>query len=51
MYQSVYVYVYVCVYNSSSSNNNNNNRNFFDLQVTNSHCKLKFETNLSREDS
>ena len=32
-------------------NNNNNNRTFFDLQVANSHSKLRFEANLSRENS
>ena len=37
-----------CIYDN---NNNNNNRAFFDLQVANTPSKLRFEANLSREDS
>ena len=33
------------------SNNNDNNKHFFNLQVTNSPNKLRFEANVSRESS
>ena len=54
--QSDYSYLDLSYYRgfvivNNNNNNNNNNRTFFDLQVPNSPSKLRFEANLSREDS
>ena len=41
-------FIAVCAYKDF---NNNNNKHFFNLQVTNSPSRLRFEANLSRESS
>ena len=37
--------------NDNNNNGKNNNNNFFNLQVTNSPSRLRFEANLSRKTS